>query len=190
VTSSRAGAGALAHSSITGRGPNRWHRSLVRCKLCGWWCMTIRQLVVDCKQRVCGLPGSIEVWQSDLCGKTPSPATQPSTVRPWRTPTRPCSLALGVVYCHMICPSCISLTLPVDCRSIMYIGCLLFDVALCMHVLASPRSGSQEICRFTLTLAARVTTVPSRYAHTSACSTRNRQAAVGSRSPKAAVVMG
>jgi hypothetical protein len=88
------------------------------------------------------------------------------------------SLALGVVYCHMICPSCISLVLPVDCRSIMYIGCLLFDVALCMHVLAFPQSGSQEICLFTLTLAARVTTVPSQYAHTSACSTRNMQAAV------------
>jgi hypothetical protein len=46
------------------------------------------------------------------------------------------------------------------------------------------------ICLFTLTPAARVTTVLSRYAHSSACSTRIMQAAVVSRSPQAAVDVG
>jgi hypothetical protein len=101
---------------------------------------------------------------------------------------------VGVVCCHMICPSCIHLhNFPhVVCRlQVNYVhslGCLLFDVALCIHNWHFPKW--LPICPFTLTPAARVPMVLSRYAHTSACSARKTQAAVGSHSPQAAVVVG
>jgi hypothetical protein len=72
----------------------------------------------------------------------------------------------------------------------MYIGCLLSDVALCMHVCSAFPQVAPNLSFHIDAGGSRLTMVLSRYAHTSACSTRIMQAAVVSRSPQAAVVVG